>query len=225
MSDIKPYKINPKIREIIERQRGIKYELSHSEIEYMLSNIFDGKYKTNREFTENDKSKILFYLDGFSPNAYNNKELEYFSKFIRLSFTENEIVDFIKKTTFKYYKPGLVYSNMRVSNNKILYLISLFEDLLETEKGIIINCDFIGDVKKIYPDVEFDEVSGEIVEKNIKDKISNFSFTLKSKYKDKLNIIIENDIFILSTTSEDVLKELEKTKLNIQLIPIYNFKK
>lgn len=220
----KQYKINPRIREIIEKQRGEKYNLSHSEIELMLSNVFDGKYTPNKTFTEEDKNKIKFNIENsFSPNHFKDEELEYFSKFIRLSFDENEITDIVKGIIKDSYKPGLVYANVRVSNRSVLHLVSLFEDIIETEKGIIINTNFIGDVKKVYPDVKFDEKSGDITDENTKDKVSEFTFTLKAKYKDDLNVIIKDDIFILSTKSEDVLKELENTNLSIQLIPLFYF--
>ena len=224
MSDFnKTYKINPRIREIIEKQRGKKYDLSYSNVELLLSNVFDGKYKPNIEFTDADKSKIKFYLNDFSPDSYSSNELEYFSNFLKLSFTESELLDLIEDMVKKHYKPGMVYANYRVSNKKILKLISFFNNYFDLEKGIIINIDFIGDVKKVYPDVIHDEKTGEITDSDVKDKVSEFIFTLKSKYKDDLNIIIKDNIYILSSKSEDVLKELEKINLEIQYIPLFYF--
>lgn len=219
----KQYKINPRIRDIIEKQRGEKYNLSHSQIEYMIGNIFEGKYKPNKVFTDEDKNKIKLCLDIFSPNSYSYDELEYFSKFLKLSFNEDEVLELVKNIIKKSYKPGMVYANIRVSNKGVEKLVDLFNDIIDIEKGIIINTKFIGDVKKVYPDVIFDETSGEITDENTKDKVSDFSFTLKSKYKDDLNVIIKDDIFILTSKSEEVLTELENTKLDIQLIPLFYF--
>ena len=90
-------------------------------------------------------------------------------------------------------------------------------------KGIIINKKFIGDVKKVYPEVVFNEDTGEITDELVDDKLMVFVLFLKSLYGEKLKTTIKDDIFVLVSDDELVIKELGNHNLSVEDVPEFYF--
>lgn len=218
------YKFNPKVREIIEARKGVKMGLTHAQSEFLVKDILDGKYKGNYKFNQEDKSKIMFSLVDFNPNKYDKQNLGELAKFLINSFDKKEIIDFVIKIIKKHYHPGMVIYNVRVFNSLITYFVSLFPDYFTMYKGIIINKKFIGDIKKIYSDVQFNENTAEIKDELVNDKIDEFINNLKSVYKRKIKVYKNDNIIIIYSNNESVINGLSTYNLNIEDIPEIYFK-
>ena len=221
----KDYKFSPRVREIIEKQKGYKTGLSHAQVESMMIDVFKGKYKSDYKFTDEDKRKIMFYLSDFSPNKLDKENLEFFASFLKDFLTKNEVIDFVTDVVNRNYHPGIVIYNVRVFNTLVTYFISLFPEHFKLYKGIIINNKFLGDVKKIYPDVVYDNDTGEIKDEEVNDKIDNFISELKSKYRNKIKISFKNGIYIIATDSKNelIVNDLSTYNLSVEDIPVFYF--
>ena len=234
------YKFSPKVREIIEAKRGKKMGLTHAQAEFLIKDIFNDEYKGDHKFSDEDKKKILFYLVDFDPNKYDKEDLGNLSKFFLNAFTKEEVIDFVTNLTKKSYFPGRVVYQVRVYNANLTYFISLFTDYFKVLKGIIINTKYIADVKKIYPEVVFNEESGEITDENVNQVMGEFIEMLKSTHKKKIkvayyngSIVIddpntlktknENSVIVIATDDDKVLEDLEHFKLNIEDVPEFYF--
>jgi hypothetical protein len=217
------YKFSPRIREIIEAKRGKKMGLTHAQAEFLIRDIFLDKYKGDYKFNEEDKKKILFYLVDFDPNKYDKEDLDNLSKFFLNAFTKEEVIDFVTNLTKKSYFPGRVLYNIRVLNENITYFISLFPNYFKMYKGIIINTKFIGDIKKIYPNVIFNEETGEITDEKVQEHMNDFIKMLKSTHKKNLKISIKDDVYVFASSDEKVIEDLGTYKLNVEDVPEFYF--
>ncbi len=222
----KDYKFSPRVREIIEQRRGSKMGLTHAQTELMMIDVFNGKYKGDYKFTDEDKKKIMFHLSDFTPNKGEKENLDNFATFLKNTFTKNEIIDFVTDTTNRNYHPGRVVYNVRIFNTLVTYFISLFPEYFKLYKGIIINNKFVGDVKKIYPEVIYDEDTGELKDEQVNEKIDTFISNLISVHKNKIKISFKNGIYIIATDSKNelVINDLSTYKLNVEDIPEFYFK-
>jgi len=216
------YKLNPRIREIIEQRRGFKEGISHAQAEVIMRGVFLGEYKGTTTFTTEDKGKIMSYLATFNPNEYDREMLKNFAEFFIKVFNKQEVNDFVKDKVNRYYHPGGVYLNIRISNVLLLYFTSLFSDF-PMYKGIFINTTFIGDVKKIYPDVKYNEDNSTIEDETANDKILQFVSNLKKIHKKKLKIAMKDGVFALASGNETVINDLSTYGLNIDPIPDFYF--
>ncbi len=216
------YKLNPRIREIIEQRRGFKEGISHAQAEVIMRGVFLGEYKGTTTFTTDDKGKIMSYLATFNPNEYDRESLKSFAEFFNKVFDKQVINDFVRDKVNHYYHPGGVIHNIKISNVLILYFISLFSDF-PMYKGILINTTFIGDVKKIYPEVKFNENSGAIEDETANDKVLEFVSNLKKKHKKKVKIAMKDGIFAIASGNELVINDLSTYGLNIDIIPDFYF--
>lgn len=218
------YKFNPRVREIIEARMGAKMGLTHAQSEILVRDILLGKYKGDYKFKIEDKAKIMFELVDFNPTKYDKENLDELSKFLLNAFDKKEVVDFVTKVVRKQYHPGMVIYNVRVFNSLVTYFISLFPDYFTMYKGIIINNKFIGDIKKIYPEVQFNEETAEISDESVDNKIDEFVNNLKSTHRRKLKVYKNDDIVVLYSKDELVVNDLSTYNLNIEDIPEFYFK-
>jgi len=218
------YKFSPRVREIIEARRGSKMELGHAQTEMLIKDVFKGKYKGDYKFSDKDKDKILFYLADFTPNSYDKDELNDFTKFLNEVFNKKEVVDFVTKVINNNYHPGMVIYQVRVLNSIVTHFISLFPNYFKMYKGIIINSKFIGDIKKVYPDVKFNTDTAEITDELVDEKINEFINTLKSTHGRKLKVSVKDGIYVIATTDELVGNDLSTYNLNLEDIPKFFFK-
>lgn len=218
----KKYKINPKIKEMIEKKKG-KKSLSFNQIENIIKLVLKGKYKNKISLTDDDKNKIisLLEIDKFHPNNYSDDVLKNISDFFKDNFDKKMYIDFITKIVNKNYKPGQVYNNIRVYNDGLIKFLSFFEEI-NMGKGIIINTKFIGDVKKIYKDVSYNEETLEIKDELLNDKINIFINNIKNKYND-IKIFINEDIYVLLSDNEEFIDYITKYNFKILDIPLFYF--
>jgi len=217
------YKFSPRIREIIEARRGKKMGLTHAQAEFLIKDIFNDEYKGDHKFSDEDKKKILFYLVDFDPNKYDKEDLGNLSKFFLNAFTKEEIIDFITNLTKRQYFPGRVVYQIRVYNANLTYFISLFPDYFKVLKGIIINTKYIADVKKIYPEVVFNEETGEITDEKIENHMNDFIKMLKLTHKKNLKISSKDDVYVFASSDEKVIEDLSNFKLNVEDVPEFYF--
>lgn len=218
------YKFSPRVREIIEQKRGIKFGMTHAQAELLIKDVLSGNYSGNYNFGDIDKSKIMFYLNDFNPNDYHKDDLEKFVDFFIKSFTKEEVTKFVTDVVKRTYHPGMVLYNVRVLNSAITYFASLFPECIEMVKGTIINKTFIGDVKKVYREVMFEDDTAKITDENVNERITEFVDNMKSVYKRKLMIHRNGDIVILASKDQVVIDDLTNIGLIVEDIPVYYFK-
>lgn len=218
----KDYKFNPRIRELIEKRLDKKVSFTHNQIENLIIKVIDGNYNGQLEFNEEDKRKIIFYLSDFSPNKYDRKKLSFLSNFLIKVFDKKEITKFVTDIIDRLYHPGMVIYNIKISNDLITYFASLFPNCIKMHKGIIINSDFLGDVKKIYPEVLFDEKTLEINDEQVIPKIDDFVSKLKKKNGKKITTTVKDGIYIISTELKNklIIDNLSTFNLKVEDIPI-----
>ena len=131
----------------------------------------------------------------------------------------------------------MVIYNVKVYNSLITYFISLFSGYIPMYQGIIINTKFIGDVKKIYPDVKFNEDTGELTDELVDEKINEFISNLKKLHGRKLKISrinkniditskdsVVTDVVVLASKKQSVIDDLGKYNLSVEDIPEFYFK-
>jgi len=231
------YKFNPRVREIIEARRGAKMGLTHAQSEMLVKDVLLGKYKGDYKFKIEDKTKIMFNLIDFNPTQYDKEHLDELSKFLLNVLDKSELKEFVTKVAKRQYHPGMVIYGVRVYNSLVTYFISQFSGYLTMYQGIIINTKFIGDVKKIYPDVKFNEETGEITDEMVDEKIGEFVNNLKSTHGRKLKVCRVNknidvtskdsvitNIVVLASKNELVSNDLSTYGLNLEDIPEFYFK-
>ena len=209
------YKFSPRVREIIEARRGAKMGLTHAQAEFLLRDVLLGKYKGDYKFKLEDKTKIMFELIDFNPTSYDKENLDELGKFLLNVLDKRELIEFVTKITEKQYHPGMVIYQVRVYNSLVTYFISLFSGYLPMSKGIIINTKFIGDVKKIYPDVKFNEDTAEITDELVDEKISEFISNLKKLHRRKLKVCHKDDVIILASKVQSVIDNLSTYNLSV----------
>ncbi len=165
----------------------------------------------------------MFYLTNFDPNNYDKEEMGSFSTFLRNVFVKDEIVDIVTKTVTGYYHPGMVLYQVRVFNSNVTYFVSLFPEYFTMLKGIIINTKFIGDIKKIYPDVKFNQDTGAVEDELVEEKTKEFITSLKKLHRRKLRVFQKDGIIVLASKDELVINDLSTYNLNVEDIPEYYF--
>jgi hypothetical protein len=218
------YKFNPRVREIIEARRGAKMGLTHAQSELLVRDVLLGKYKGDYKFKSEDKTKIMFNLVDFNPTQFEKEHLDELAKFLLNVLDKNEVIDFVTKVTNRQYHPGMVIYQVRVYNSLVTYFISLFSGYLPMYQGIIINTKFLGDVKKICPDVMYNEESGEIEDGTVNEKIGQFVDNLKKLHKRKLKVCHKDDVIILASKDVSVINNLSTYNLSVEDIPEFYFK-
>lgn len=225
MSDFdKDYKFNPRVREIIEARRGAKMGLTHAQAELIVKDVLLGRYKGDYKFKSEDKTKIMFNLVDFNPTNYEKEHLDELGKFLLNVLDKSELIDFVTKLTKRQYHPGMVIYNVRVYNSLVTHFISLFSGYLPVYKGIIINTKFLGDIKKIYPEVIYNQETGEITDEFVTEKIGEFVNTLKSTHGRKLKVSrVTTDIVVLASKNVLVSNDLSTYGLNLEDIPFFFF--
>ncbi len=218
------YKFNPRVREIIEARRGAKMGLTHAQSEMLVKDVLLGKYKGDYKFKEEDKTKIMFNLVDFNPTQFDKEHLDGLATFLLNVLDKKELIEFLTKMTNRQYHPGMVIYQVRVYNSLVTYFLSLFSGYLPLYQGIIINTKFIGDVKKIYPDVKFSEDTGEITDEYVAEKIGEFVNTLKTTHRRKLKVCHKDDVIVLASKDILVSNDLSTYGLNLEDIPEFYFK-
>lgn len=231
------YKFNPRVREIIEARRGAKMGLTHAQSEMLVRDVFLGKYKGDYKFKPEDKTKIMFNLVDFNPTQYEKEHLDELAKFLLNVLDKHELIEFITKVTNRQYHPGMVIYNVRVYNSLVTHFISLFSGYIPIYQGIIINTLFLGDVKKICPDVVFNEETGAIEDESVSGKIDEFVTNLKKLHGRKLKISrinknvditskesVMTNVIVLASKKQSVIDDLGKYNLSVEDIPEFYFK-
>lgn len=223
---LKNYKINPNIRKMIEEKIG-KKPMSYMMIENLVKNILKGKYKKGSDLLDEDKEKIigLLKMEKYTPNGYSDEINDNLATFLKDHFTEDESTKFVKYLVDRYYKPGETYNHVRISNNGLLKFLDNFSNI-EKVSGIIINSEFIGDIKKIYDEVKYDEETLELTDDKVNDKVSDFVNNIIDKYGKHVDIYNKDGIYVITTTNPYVKISLEDTKLKVfENLPKYYFEK
>jgi len=223
MKLMKKYNLNPRIREIIEKQKsksGENLDISNVEAENIIEKCFLGKYPSIKEYSEKSKKRLLYLIYDIDINNYKKEKLLNFYNYLITVFNDNELDGIVKHMVGKYYRPGYVYANLRSFNDNILYLISLSN--IPTYKGVVINTTFVGDMIKIFPNINFDEKG--FVTDDTTDMISDFIDNIKN---DIPNIKISvNDKIITFVVDNDENIDILTNKFNglkIDLIPVHFF--
>lgn len=219
------YQINQSVKKMMEAKLGIKSdELSNVDAEVLIDKIIKkGEFDKERKFNNKEKVRLTLLLNNINPNKYHYKHLMNISKFVRHIYNEDELKDYVSKLVIMRYKPGFVTHKIRAVNEQIVLFLSLFHDYFQTIRGVIINPEFIGDVKKVYPDVKYDKDTGNLLEDAypILDKLVK---KLKNKYQDKIKIFVGN-IYVFAMEDEKIIKEFENDfkGLKIEVIPEFYF--
>ena len=61
------YNINPRIRELLEKKSGKKFDLSYVQLEKIISDLRGEYNKPSSQFTQNDKNRLVNHLLYASP--------------------------------------------------------------------------------------------------------------------------------------------------------------
>ena len=231
------YKFNPRVREIIEARRGAKMGLTHAQAENIVNDVFRGKYNGSYKFKLEDKEKIMFNIIDLNPTQYEKENLDELAKFLLNILDKSELVEYIQKITKRHYHPGMVIYNVRVYNSLVTYFISLFSGYIPMYKGIVINTGFIGDVKKICPDVMFNELTGVIEDESVNGKIDDFVKGVVKLHGRKVKISrseketdvtpaikVDTNVIVLASQKQSVIDDLGKYGLEVEDIPVFYFK-
>lgn len=226
----KKYSINSKITELILKQKsklGIEYStcISNIEAENIVIHWANSENIDTRQYTSEDKDKLLRYIYEITPNNIKFEQLEKISNNIKSIFNETEIDIIIKNIISTNYKPGVVISYIRSNNDGIIHFISQFDNI-KLLNGIIINKNFIGDMLKLFNDIEYDKETGKITDKFVDEKLSIFiDFLIENDKNIKYDIIGNGDIYIISIDNNNYYDEL-KVKfdgLKFEKVPSYYF--
>lgn len=222
---LRKYKINPNIKKMIEDKVG-KKPMSYMMIENMVKNILKGKYNKDIELLEEDKDKIigLLKVEGYTPNGYSDEINNNLANFLIENFIENEYMKFINQIVDRSYRPGETYNNIRINNDTLLNFLSNFSNI-EKVNGIIINSEFIGDVKKFYEDVEYNEETLELTDDKITDKLNIFINSVNNYAgKEHIEVYTKDNIYIITTTNPYVVENMKDTKFHVfENLPKYYF--
>lgn len=222
------YNINPRIAELILKQKqklGMTIDEGITNVD--AENIFKRWLKSDKvdvtKYTLADKKKLLFNMIELNPNQNKDEKLLKYANNIKSVFDDSEIMDFLKRYTLKFYKPGLVISQVRSYNDGFLYFLSQFDNLIKMYNGIIINTSFIGDVIKLIPDVEKDNI-GNILDPDIDAKLLAIIQTLKNELP---NIVYakRNDVYIIATGDTETFELMKSLydKIEFHIIPEFFF--
>lgn len=225
MSILDDYKFNSRIKNLIEKQKGLKSKLSNIEVENIIDKVlFEGKINKTKVYDTDEKNMFFNRIIDLNLNNYDKNILNNLSEFIKVHFNNfqiNRIVEYIAK---KIYFPGKIFYQVRVYNDMFQYFITLFDEI-DKINSIVINSKFIGDVKKIYPNVEFNEETAELTSDNIDIIIENFYNSYKNKFSE-LEYFKKDDIIFISSKNIDDLQNIvnENNGLIFQIVPIFYLK-
>jgi hypothetical protein len=222
MSILDNYKFNSRIRELIEKQKGSKIKVSNIEVENIIDNVlFEDKINKNKTYDTDEKKLFFNKIIDLNLNNYEKKSLESLSEFIKLHFNNFQINNIVECISKNIYFPGKIIKQIRIYNDLFEYFITLFNEIKKTN-AIIINSKFIGDIKKIYPDVIYDEDTAEITTDNILEIIDNFFIRYKQQFLN-LNLVKKDDIiFIISDNIDDLQKIInDNNGLILKIVPIF----
>ena len=224
----KKYSINPKIAELINKQKqklGMEQhkDISNVESENIISNWIKYDKVDTRIYSKNDKEKLLFHIYNINPNNTEKDQMKKISNNIINIFDQDEKIELSKKIISIYYKPGIVFHNIRTYNDGVMDFISSL-NWLELYNGIFINKTFIGDMLKIFPDILYSKETGEITDPDIDQNLSTFIDFIKEQFAD-IKICKKNDFYVIATDNQDTLEKLKINfkKLKIESIPAYYF--
>ena len=215
----RPYRVNPKVRDLIRKQLGKDDELSYVRAENIVKSVIRGEYKKAlRKFSDEDKKKLMNVLKSAFSTSLQKKSVLTMAKFIKDNFDSNEIEDFASFCIEKY-KPGMIVMGVRVSNSSVSDML----DELGTHKmyrGIIINKRYVNDIipflSLVPDDVEYDEktlLTGNDYTKEIVSDACGIDGVLYHN---------DDDIFVIASDDADIQDEIEKKYdgLRMQLIPV-----
>jgi len=231
MDHFHEYKVNSRIKDIINRQRGVETTvLSNVEAENIIIKCLKGIFKTEKKFKKEDKNILLRNIYHINPNDYTDEHLKNLTDFIKQFYEKDEIIDIVQNIIRVNYKPAAVAYQIRLSNDKIVNFLEAFSDSIKSSKGILINSYFIGDVKKLIPDIEFDENTGKITSENTEDKIKSILDNLKIefpdiKYGEYFPDSYDGTVYVISSENEATITVLNEryTGLKCELVPEYYF--
>lgn len=223
------YKINPKIAEMILKQKakmGMEYNIgiSNIEAENIIIHWINSDDIDKRKYDKLDKQKLLFNIYDINPNNHKTEQINRICNNINNVFDKNEIVEFVHKMADTYYKPGIVYGGHRSNNDGIINLIKQF-NFIKLYNGVIINKTFIGDMKKIFPDIQFDEKTGIITDKDVDDKMMIFINFIKQEFKN-IKYTLFDDVCIIATDDNGIFEQFNSKfeGLKVELVPDFYFK-
>ena len=145
----KDYNLNPKIREMIEKRMGKIYDLSFVQIENVVNGVYKGEYNKEKTYTENDKNKIISMFKETSPNRMDNDSIVNLNSFMSDKMTSDEYKDYLEYCIKMYYRPGMVYSGVRISNKGVMEIINL-SNLYDLKQGVIINKKYVNDLLPLF---------------------------------------------------------------------------
>lgn len=221
MKLMKKYDIDHRIRDIIEKKLNKKtLDISNVESENIIENSFKGKYPNIKEYSDISKGRLFNYITDIDINEYKKDELLNFYNYIKNIFDYEQLDSIVKHYISKYYKPGYVFSGLKIYHENINYLVSLFN--IDTYKGVIINTKFIGDMINIFPDINFDDKG--VVTDDTSNMVSDFIKDIQNDIPNikisKMNNLV---VFAMDNDNTDILNKTFKG-LKIDIIPVYYFK-
>lgn len=221
----KKYSINPRIAELILKQKAkLGLESTDGITNVDAENIFRRWFNSEKvdvtKYTEVDKDKLLFNMYELNPNQISDEKLLKFANNVQSVFTESEAEKFIKKYTTRYYKPGFVSHQLRAYNGGLLYFLSQFS-FVKMFNGFTMNINFIGDVVKLIPDVQCDEL-GNITDTDIDNKIFTIIKTIEKELK-YIYYSKKDNVYIIATDNEDTLGLLKTLYDKIEFVQLPQF--
>lgn len=204
------YKFNPRIRELIEKQRGKQTDLSYVQVENIVFDVFKGTdKKVISTFTDADKDKIIFTIKDKSPNSLNKDGLEKLNLFMTDNVGTEYYEKYLEHCIKNHYKPGKVYMGVKIYNNGVTGLLKL-SNLYDLKKGVLINKNYINDLLPFFNNDETSMVYDKdtlIVEEDYTDNIIKFL----DKIKETINIdyIYNNYLFVIVCNDEESITTLK----------------
>ena len=212
----KDYNFSPKIREMIEKRMGKMYDLSYVQVENLVDGVFKDNYNKEKEYTENDKKKIVSLFKETSPNRIESEKLINLNNFMSVKLTTDEYKDYLDYCIKNYYRPGMVYSGIRISNKGVMEIIKL-SSLYNLKQGVIINKKYVNDLLPL-----FDNDSSKITydEKSLMTDIDYTDYITGLVTGMKFNYDIEYfntpELFIIVGNDENTVKFITEKIGNIQ---------
>jgi len=225
----KSYNISPKVRALIEARMGKQYDMSYVQIENIMSGVAKGEYKSPvTKYTVKDKEKMISLLEETSPNRMNVEIIDNIVLFLNENFEEQETKPYLDYCIKKYYKPGMVYGGIRITNHGVIMMVEKC-GIHTLKDGFIINKKFIGDLLPLFGDdttlFDHDEEITESEQTIIKDDLSDEMVELFNQLKMGYDVdyFMDDDIFIITSNNEESTMYIKETFPNIEIQKILDF--
>lgn len=216
------YNINPKIRELIESRIGKQFDMSYVEAENIIERISKCEYvKPIRKYTTKDIEKLMSILGETSPNRMSVDVIDTIVLFLTDNFDDKQSKRYLEYCIGKYYKPGLVYDGVRISNRGIITLVEK-SGVYDLKDGVIINKKFIGDLIPVFGETtDLFNQDEAMIKDDLSDDLEEIFNQLKLGYD--VDYYMNDDIFIITSNNEETTKYMKQIFDGLEIQKVLDF--